>query len=149
VLQPPGTPARHGAGRPASRPRLPHHLQTTGVGWLTAALLLAAASVVLFADGWRGPGLAISAMEAALAGWLAGLDAPGLLGAMRALAALGSWTAITVLLWGLLAALLVLRRLRQLLVVLGAWMLQGLLIQYLMAPLVQRPRPFGVAFRSD
>jgi hypothetical protein len=40
--------------------------------------------VVLFADGWRGPGLAVTAMEAALAG----LDAPGLLAAMRVLAAL-------------------------------------------------------------
>jgi len=149
VLQPPGTP-RSPRRRPSGQPPpLPHHLQTTGVGWLTAALVLAAASVVLFADRWRGPGLAITSMEAALAGWLAGLDAPGLLVAMRALAALGSWTAITVLLWGLLAALLVLRRLRQLLVVLGAWMLQGLLIQYLLAPLVQRPRPFGVAFRID
>ena len=125
MLQPPGT-SRSTRRRPSGQPPpLPHHLQTTGIGWLTAALVLAAASVVLFADGWRGPGLAISAMEAALAGWLAGLDAPGLLGAMRALAALGSWTAITVLLWGLLAALLVLRRLRQLLVVLGAWMLRA------------------------
>jgi hypothetical protein len=68
---------------------------------------------------------------------------------MQALAALGSWTAITVLLWGLLAALLVLRRLRQLLVVLGAWMVLGFIAQYLLAPLVQRPRPFGVEFRGD
>jgi hypothetical protein len=43
----------------------------------------------------------------------------------------------------------VLRRLRQLLVVLGAWMVLGLLTQYVLAPLVQRPRPFGVAFRAD
>jgi len=34
-------------------------------------------------------------------------------------------------------------------VVLGAWILQGFLIQYLLAPLVQRPRPFGVQFRGD
>jgi membrane-associated phospholipid phosphatase len=46
-------------------------------------------------------------------------------------------------------ALLVLRRLRQLLVVLLAWILQGLMIQFLLAPLVQRPRPFGVEFRTD
>ena len=120
VLQPPGTP-RSPRRRPSGQPPpLPHHLQTTGVGWLTAALVLGAASVVAFADRWRGPGLAVTVAETALVGWLAGLDAPGLLGAVRALAALGSWTAITVLLWGLLGALLVLRRLRQLLVVLVA-----------------------------
>jgi tRNA A-37 threonylcarbamoyl transferase component Bud32 len=34
-------------------------------------------------------------------------------------------------------------------VVLVAWMVQGFLTQYLLAPLVQRPRPFGVAFRTD
>jgi membrane-associated phospholipid phosphatase len=148
-LRPPGiprTPRRRPSGQP---PPLPRHLQTTGVGWLTAAVVLAAASVVVFADGWRGPGLAITAMEAAIAGWLAGVRVPGLLGAMQALAAVGSWTAITVLLWGLLLALLVLRRLRQLLVVLAAWMVQGFITQYLVAPLVQRPRPFGVAFRAD
>ena len=38
---------------------------------------------------------------------------------------LGSWTAITVLLWGLLLALLVCRRVRHLLVVVVAWILQG------------------------
>ena len=37
----------------------------------------------------------------------------------------------------------------QFLVVLLAWSLQGFIIQYLLAPLVQRPRPFGVAFRTD
>jgi hypothetical protein len=37
---------------------LPHHLQTTGVGWLVAAVVLVALSLVVFADGlvavwWR------------------------------------------------------------------------------------------------
>jgi len=162
-LRPPGlprTPRRRPSGEP---PPLPHHLQTSGFGWLIAAVVLAVASVVVFADGWRGPGLAVTAVDTAVVGWLAGLRGPGLTGAMQALAALGSWTAITVLLWGLLAALLVLRRLRQLLVVLGAWMVLGFIAQYLLAPLVQatsllvialsaavrRPRPFGVEFRGD
>jgi tRNA A-37 threonylcarbamoyl transferase component Bud32/membrane-associated phospholipid phosphatase len=149
VVQPPGisrSPRRRPSGRP---PPLPRHLRTTGVGWLIAAVVLAAASVAAFAGGWRGLGLAVTVAEAGVAGWLAGLDVPGLLGLMRALDALGSWPAITVLLWGLLGALLVFRRLRQLLVVLVAWMVQGFLVQYLVAPLVQRPRPFGVAFRAD
>ena len=68
---------------------------------------------------------------------------------MEVLAAPGSWVAITVLLWGLLLALLILRRLRHLLVVVVAWTLQGFVIQYVLGPLLRRPRPFGVEFRTD
>jgi membrane-associated phospholipid phosphatase/tRNA A-37 threonylcarbamoyl transferase component Bud32 len=147
-LRPPGLPRtpRRPSGQP---PPLPHHLQLTGVGWLTAAVVLAVASLVVFAGGWRGPSLAITVLDAAVVGWLAGLRVPGLVGAMQALAALGSWTAIGILLWGLLLVLLVLRRLRQLVVVLVAWTVQGFITTYLLAPLVQRPRPFGVPFRTD
>jgi tRNA A-37 threonylcarbamoyl transferase component Bud32/membrane-associated phospholipid phosphatase len=128
---------------------LPHHLQTTGVGWLVAAVVLVVLSLLVFAGGLQGLAVDITVVDAAVVRWLAGLGAPGLLAAMQALAALGSYVAITVLLWGLLLTLLVLRRLRQLLVVLVAWILQGFLIQYLLAPLVQRPRPFGVELRGD
>jgi len=55
----------------------------------------------------------------------------------------GRWVASNWLLWGLLLALLVWRRLRQLVVVVMAWILQGLIIQYLLAPVLRRPRPFG------
>src|SRR5215218_5602840 len=137
---------RRPSGQP---PPLPHHLQTTGVGWLVAAVVLVALSLVVFADGLRGPAVAVTVVDDAVVGWLAGLEVPGLVAAMGGLAALDSYLAITVLLWGLLLALLVRRRLRQLLVVLLAWILQGLVIQYLLAPLVQRPRPFGVEFRTD
>jgi membrane-associated phospholipid phosphatase/tRNA A-37 threonylcarbamoyl transferase component Bud32 len=128
---------------------LPHHLQTTGVGWLVAAVVLVVVSVLVFAGGLHGLALDITVVDAGVVGWLAGLRAPGLLAVMQGLAALDSYMAITVLLWGLLLALLVLGRLRQLLVVLAAWMVQGFLIQYELAPLVQRPRPFGVALRTD
>jgi hypothetical protein len=119
------------------------------VGWLVAAVVLMVLSVLVFAGGLQGLAVDITVVDAAVLRWLAGLQAPGLLAAMQALAALGSYVAITVLLWGVLLALLVLRRLRQLLVVLVAWILQGFLIQYLLAPLVQRPRPFGVELRGD
>src|SRR5215216_2999134 len=137
---------RRPSGQP---PPLPHHLQTTGVGWLVAAVVLVALSLVVFADGLRGPAVAVTVVDDAVVGWLAGLEVPGLVPVMGGLAALDSYLAITVLLWGLLLALLVRRRLRQLLVVLLAWILQGLVIQFLLAPLVQRPRPFGVEFRTD
>jgi membrane-associated phospholipid phosphatase len=148
-LRPPGTRRSPWRRRPSGQPPpLPHHLQTTGVGWLIAAVVLVL-SVLVFAGGLDGLAVDITVVDDAVVSWLAGLRAPGLLAAMQALAALGSYAAITVLLWGLLLALLVLRRLRQLLVVLVAWILQGFLIQYLLAPLVQRPRPFGVELRGD
>ena len=137
---------RRPSGQP---PPLPHHLQTTGVGWLVAAVVSVLLSLLVFVGGLHGLAVDITVIDAAVVEWVAGLQAPGLLAAMQGLAALDSYLAITVLLWGLLLALLVLRRLRQLLVVLLAWILQGFLIQYLLAPLVQRPRPFGVEFRGD
>jgi hypothetical protein len=142
---PPGIRRSPWRRRPSGQPPpLPHHLQTTGVGWLVAAVILVVLSVLVFAGGLQGLAIDIIVVDDAVVSWLAGLQAPGLLAAMQVLAALGSYAAITVLLWGLLLALLVLRRLRQLLVVLLAWILQGFLIQYLLAPLVGRPRPFGV-----
>jgi membrane-associated phospholipid phosphatase/tRNA A-37 threonylcarbamoyl transferase component Bud32 len=147
---PPGIRRSPWRRRPSGQPPpLPHHLQTTGVGWLIAAVVLVVLSVLVFAGGLHGLAVDVTVADAAVVGWFAGLRAPGLLAAMQGLAALDSYLAITVLLWGLLLALLFLRRLRQLLVVLLAWILQGFLVQYELAPLVQRPRPFGLAFRGD
>ena len=117
--------------------------------WLTAAVLLVSLTMGVFVGGLRGLGIAVTDSDDAVVAWLSGVNAPGLLPTMRAVAALSSWTAINVLLWGLLLALLILRRLRHLLVVVAAWIVQGLLIQYMVAPLIQRPRPFGVEFRTD
>src|SRR5689334_13229079 len=108
---------RRPSGQP---PPLPRHLQVSGVGWLAAAVVLLVLCVVVFAGGLRGPAVAVTVADDAVVRWLAGLRAPGLLPAMRALAALGSWVAISAVLYGLLAALLILRRLRQLLIVLAA-----------------------------
>ncbi|HKQ03148.1 MAG TPA: phosphatase PAP2 family protein [Actinomycetes bacterium] len=116
---------------------------------MVAAVSLVALSLLVFAGGLRGPAIEVTVVEDAVVRWLAGRRAPGLPAAMQALAGLGSYLAITVLLWGLLVALVVCRRLRQLLVVILAWALQGFIIQYELAPLMQRPRPFGVAFRTD
>ena len=81
-----------------------------------------------------------------MAGGLAWPRAPG---TMEVLAAVGSWMAITLLLWGLLLALLILRRLRHLVVVLFVWIVQGLLLEYVLAPVLRRPRPFRVEYRTD
>ena len=149
-LGPSGIRRSPGRRRPSGQPPpLPHHLQTTGVGWLVAAVVLVVLSLLVFGGGLHGLAVDVTVVDDAVVGWLAGLRAPGLLPAMQLLAELGSWMAITVLLWGLLLALLLRRRLRHLLVVLVAWLLQSLIVQILLAPVVRRPRPFGVEFRTD
>ena len=90
------------------------------MGWLVAAVVLMTVSLLVFAGGLDGPAVAVTVVDDAVVRWLAGLRAPGLLAVMRLLDALGSWAVISVLLWGLLVALLLLRRLRQFLVVLLA-----------------------------
>ena len=148
-LGPSGIRRSPGRRRPSGQPPpLPHHLQTTGVGWLVAAVVLVALSLVVFGGGLHGLAVDVTVVDAAVVGWLAGLRAPGLLPAMQLLAALGSWMAINVLLWGLLLALLLRGRLRHLLVILVAWAVQGLII-LLLAAMVRRPRPFGVEFRTE
>ena len=112
-------------------------------------MVLVALSVVVFTGELRGPAVAVTVVDDAVVGWFAGLDGPGLSATMEVWAALGSWVVITSLLWGLLLALLILRRLRHLLVVVIAWTLQGLIIQYVLGPVLRRPRPFGVVFRTD
>jgi hypothetical protein len=74
---------RRPSGQP---PPLPHHLQTTGVGWLTAAVVLVTLSLLVFAGELRGPAVALTVAEDGMIRWLAGFQPPGLLPAMRALA---------------------------------------------------------------
>src|SRR5688572_28738707 len=124
---------RRPSGRP---PPLPHPLHATGVGWLVATVVVVALSMLVFAGELRNPAVAVTVVDDAIVEWLAGWDWPGLSGSMKLLAALGSWVTITVLLWGLLLALLILRRLRHLLVVVVAWTIQGFLIQYVLAALL-------------
>jgi tRNA A-37 threonylcarbamoyl transferase component Bud32/membrane-associated phospholipid phosphatase len=116
---------------------------------MTATVALMALSMLVFTGELRGPAVAVTVVDDAVVGWLAGLDGPGLTATMKVLAAPGSWVAITVLLWGLLLALLILRRLRHLLVVVTAFALQGLIVQYVLGPVLRRPRPFGVVFGTD
>ena len=137
---------RRPSGRP---PPLPHPLQPTGVGWLTASVVLVALSIVVFSGELRRPAVTVTVIDDDVVRWLSRLDQPGLRATMEVLAALGSWVAITALLWTLLLALLIRKRLRHLLVVVISWTLQGLIIQYVLGPGLRRPRPFGLRFRTD
>ena len=153
VLRPQPAPA--GAVRRARRrrptgepPPLPHHLQTSGVRWLIAAAVLVALTIAVFARGLRGLAVDVTVADDAVVRWLTGLQAPGLVGIWRALAALSSWWVLNGLLWGLLLALLVLRRFRHLIVLVILAQVLSLLAENIVAAFAQRPRPFGVEIRE-
>src|SRR5512133_3452285 len=129
-------------------PPLPYRLQTSGVGWLVAALVLVGLTLAVFARGLRGPAVAVTVVDDAVVGWLAGLVSPGLEPALRGLARIGSWWVLYTLIYGLILALLVFRRWRHLLL----WWVVGQLISLLTVGLMavtQRPRPFGVELQTS
>jgi tRNA A-37 threonylcarbamoyl transferase component Bud32 len=145
----PGTARRARRRRPTGEaPPLPHHLQTSGVGWLIAALALVALTIVVFARGLRGLAVDVTVADDAVVRWLGGLQTPGLVGLWRALAALSSWWVINGLLYGLLLALLVLRRFRHLIVLVILMLLVSLVADDVVAALARRPRPFGGVIRA-
>jgi membrane-associated phospholipid phosphatase len=118
------------------------------VGWLVASGVLVALSVVVFAGGLRGPAVAVTVLDDAVVRWLAGLDAPWLVGTWEGLAFLASWWVLNTLGLGLVLALLALRRFRQLILTLIAAQLLIMVAYSLVGPAAQRPRPFGVAIRA-
>ena len=73
-----------------SAPPLPYRLQTSGIGWLVAALVLVGLTLAIFARGLRGPAVAVTVVDDAMVGWLAGLVGRGWWG-LRGLACIGSW----------------------------------------------------------
>jgi hypothetical protein len=89
---PPGTVRRARRRRPTGEPPpLPHHLQTSGVRWLIAAAVLVALAIAVFARGLRGLAVDVTVADDAVVRWFGRLQAPGVLGIWRALAALSSW----------------------------------------------------------
>src|SRR5919197_1116011 len=141
---PPGTVRRVRRRRPTgAAPPLPYHLQTSGVGWLIAAVALVALTIGVFARGLRGLAIDVTVADSAVVRWLAGLQAPGLVGGWRALAALSSWWVLNGVLAGKLLALVLLRRFRHLIAVLILVQLVSLVVEDWVGPIVQRPRPFG------
>jgi tRNA A-37 threonylcarbamoyl transferase component Bud32/membrane-associated phospholipid phosphatase len=129
-------------------PPLPHHLQTSGVGWLVALVVLLTLSIVVFAGGLRGPAVTVTVLDDAVVRWLTGLDTPGLAGTWRALAFLGSWWVLNILGFGLVLALLALRRFRHLIIVLIVTQLLTMVLYDWVGPMAQRPRPFGVDIQA-
>ena len=146
---PAGQPRSPRRRRPSGvPPPLPPHHHTTGVGWLVASAVLVARSIGVFAGGLRGPAVAVTVVDDAVVRWLAGLDAPWLVGTWEALAFLGSWWVLNTLGLGLVLALLALRRFRQVILALVTAQLLTMVDYQVVGALAQRPRPFGVDIRA-
>jgi tRNA A-37 threonylcarbamoyl transferase component Bud32/membrane-associated phospholipid phosphatase len=152
----PTRPVTHRA-RPSRRrrrpsgeaPPLPHHLQTSGVGWLVALVVLVVLSIMVFGGGLRGPAVTVTVLDDAIVRWLAGLDAPGLQGTWQALAFLGSWWVINTVGFGLVLALLALRRFRHLILALIVAQLLTTISENVVGSSAHRPRPFGVVIGTS
>jgi membrane-associated phospholipid phosphatase/tRNA A-37 threonylcarbamoyl transferase component Bud32 len=129
-------------------PPLPYRLQTSGVGWLVAAVVLIGLTLAVFARGLRGPAVAVTVVDDALVGWLAGLVGSGLVAPLRGLARIGSWWVLYTLYFGLVLTLLVLRRWRHLIIWLVAWQL-GAYLTLALERIARRPRPFGVDLQAS
>ena len=129
-------------------PPLPYRLQSSGVGWLVAAVVLVGLTLVIFARGLRGPAVTATVIDDAVVGWLAGLYGPGAVPMLRGVARISSWWVLYAAYYGLLLALLVLRRWRHLLVWVVAVLLGGNLLDAL-AMITRRPRPFGVELQAS
>src|SRR5829696_5237830 len=129
-------------------PPLPYRLQTSGVGWLVAAVVLVGLTLVIFGRGLRGPAVTATVIDDAVVGWLAGLVGPGAAPFLRGVARIGSWWVLYTASYGLLLALLVLRRWRHAIVLFVAvWLGSNLTLG--LATIARRPRPFGVDLQSS
>jgi tRNA A-37 threonylcarbamoyl transferase component Bud32/membrane-associated phospholipid phosphatase len=129
-------------------PPLPYRLQTSGIGWLVAAVVLVGLTLAVFARGLRGPAVVVTVVDDAVVRWLAGLVGPGLVAPLRGLVRISSWWVLWTLMYVLVLALLVLRRWRHLIV----WLVVAQLGSFLtlgLATIARRPRPFGVDLRSS
>jgi tRNA A-37 threonylcarbamoyl transferase component Bud32/membrane-associated phospholipid phosphatase len=150
------SPPPEGTRRPRRRrrptgepPPLPRHLQTTGLGWLLAAVVLVALSLVVFTAGRYGRGVSLTVLDHWVLERLAALRSPGLTSAMHALSGLlGSIWTIKVLGWSSAIVLVVSKRFRHLLVAVVSLQVVSILAIAL-SVVVRRPRPFGVAAEGN
>ena len=129
-------------------PPLPYRLQTSGIRWLVAAVVLVGLTLAIFARGLRGPAVAVTVVDDAVVQWLAGLVGPGLVAPLRGLARISSWWVLYTLWYGLVLVLLVLRRWRHLIIWWVVVQLGGFLT-FVLAMIGRRPRPFGVELRTS
>src|SRR5512132_2095714 len=144
-VTPPGTRRGRRRRRPTGEPPpLPRHLESTGVGWMVAAVGLVTLTLLVFTAGRYGRGVSFAVVDNGVVERLATARTPGLTTLMRGVTGLlGSIWTIKVLAWSTLIVLVVYKRYRHLIVGLVSVQLAALLAVALAAA-VRRPRPFGV-----
>jgi tRNA A-37 threonylcarbamoyl transferase component Bud32 len=128
---------------PGAPPPLPRHLETTGVGWLLAAVGLVAVFAISFAASRQGAAVAVTVADDRVVQWLTGLRSGWLAGVVAGAAFPAGWLAPKILAWCIVVPLLVFRRIRHLVVYVVAL---GVTLQLtlVLSAVLKRPRPFGV-----
>jgi hypothetical protein len=124
-------------------PPLPRHLETTGVGWLLAAVGLIAVFAVIFAASRHGAAVAVTAADDRVVRWLTGLRSGWLAGGVTVAAFPATWLASKILTWCIVVPLLVFKRIRHLVVYVVALAVTSV-VAVLLSAVLKRPRPFGV-----
>jgi hypothetical protein len=114
------------------------------VQWLLAAVTLVALAVAAFAADLDGLGVAVSVADTRALGWLAEHRTPGVTRVMQFLSGAGLVWGIQAVCWSTILGLLLFKRSRHLLVLLGAFLVLAASMG-LLSWVLQRPRPFGVA----
>src|SRR5215210_797772 len=129
-------------------PPLPRHLETTGIGWLLAAVGLVSVLAVSFAASRHGAAVAVTAADDRVVRWLAELRSGWFAGVVAVAAFPASWLASKILAWCIVVPLLVFRRIRHLVVYIVALAVSSQLALVL-AAVLKRPRPFGVVLEGS
>jgi membrane-associated phospholipid phosphatase/tRNA A-37 threonylcarbamoyl transferase component Bud32 len=146
-VTPPGSRRGRRRRRPTGEPPpLPHHLESTGVGWMVAAVGLVTLTLLVFTAGRYGRGISFTVADNWVVERLAALRTPGLTTVMRGLQQLlGTVWTIKVLAWSTLIVLVVYKRFRH--AVVGFISVQAVaMLALALSAAVRRPRPFGVEF---
>src|SRR5829696_731195 len=148
-LTPPGSRRGRRRRRPTGEPPpLPRHLESTGVGWMVAAVALITLTLLVFTAGRYGRGISFTVVDNWVVQRLAALRTPGLTSFVRGLSGLiGSLWTVKVLAWSTLIMLVVYKRYRHLIVGLISFQVVTLLVLGLSAA-VRRPRSFGVVLEG-
>ena len=144
-VTPPGSRRSRRRRRPTGEPPpLPRHLESTGVGWMVAAVGLITLTLLVFTAGRYGRGISFTVADNWVVERLADLRTPGLTRLARAVTGLlGSIWTIKVLAWTTLIILIVYKRYRHMIVAIISVQATSLVAIALSAA-VRRPRPFGV-----
>src|SRR5688572_11077318 len=117
-VAPPGSRRSRRRRRPTGEPPpLPRHLESTGVGWMVAAVGLITLTLLVFAAGRYGRGISLAVADNWVVERLAALRTPGLTSFARGLhGLLGSLWTVKVLAWSTLIVLAVYKRFRHMIV---------------------------------